>query len=109
MEDKKGYEGDFVPLSSRKRYGYSLRLPLTLKPRVQKAAKKKTTDNYLTKRILKSAAKSGLKKAAKKTMQVMGYAVIAKGDWVVREYADGRVEKVSKINPVNRSKRIALD
>ena len=39
MEDKKGYEGDFVPRSSRKRYGYSLRLPLTLKPRVQKAAR----------------------------------------------------------------------
>ena len=77
--------------------------------RAQKTATKKTTDNYLTKRILKSAAKSGIKKAAKKTMQVMGYTVIAKRGWVVKKYANGTVERVSKINPVNRAQRIALD
>ena len=53
---------------------------------------------YLTKRLLVSAAKRGIKKAAEETMQVMGYNVIAKGGWVVKVFADGRVEKVEPIN-----------
>ena len=53
---------------------------------------------YLTKRLLVSAAKRGVRQAAEETMQLMGYNVIAKGGWVVKKYADGRIEKIEPIN-----------
>jgi len=42
---------------------------------------------YLTKRLLVSAAKRGIRKAAEETMQVMGYVVIAQNGWIVKKYA----------------------
>lgn len=59
------------------------------------------TPAYLTKRILVSAAKSGVKKAAKETMELMGYNIIAKDGWIVKKYADGRIEPVSPLEPAN--------
>ena len=53
----------------------------------------------MTKRLLVSAAKRGIRKAAEETMQIMGYNVIAQGGWVVKKYADGRIEKIEPINP----------
>ena len=54
---------------------------------------------YLTKRILVSAAKRGVREAAAETMQIMGYLVIAQDGWVVKKYADGRIERIEPINP----------
>jgi len=53
--------------------------------------------SYLTKRILISAAKSGVRKAAKDTMEVMGYIVIAEDRWIIRKYSDGRIERIEPI------------
>ncbi len=65
------------------------------------SAKVKAEDSkpYLTKRLLVSAAKRGIRKAAVETMQIMGYIVIAQNGWVVKKYADGRVEQIEPINP----------
>lgn len=54
---------------------------------------------YLTKRLLVSAAKRGIRKAAEETMQVMGYTVIAQNGWIVKKYADGRIEEIEPLNP----------
>lgn len=52
---------------------------------------------YLTKRLLVSAARRGIREAAEETMKIMGYIVIAKDGWVVKKYADGSIEKLSPI------------
>jgi len=61
------------------------------------AKKTKQKEAYLTKRILISAAKRGIREAADETMRVMGYIVIAKDGWVVKKYANGDIEKMVKI------------
>jgi hypothetical protein len=74
-----------------------------------KAKRKSATHPYLTKRRLASAARTGIRKAAAETMHVMGYTVIAENGWVIRKYADGRIEKLSRIETVNTNGSIALD
>jgi hypothetical protein len=60
---------------------------------------KKDKTAYLTKRILVSVARKAFTKAAKESMEVMGYIVIAQDGWVVKKYADGRIEKLEPIPP----------
>lgn len=67
---------------------------------VRKSAKVNTGDS-LTKKILKEAASVGFSKAAAKTMKVMGYNVIVKDGWVVKKFADGRIQKISKLKTNN--------
>ncbi|GAA4743519.1 hypothetical protein [Flavisolibacter ginsenosidimutans] len=64
---------------------------------------------YLTKRRLVSAAKSGIRKAAAETMEVMGYVIIAEDGWLVKKYADGRTEKISPIERANPNESLVLD
>ena len=79
--------------------------------------KKETSENkksdqkkpYLTKRLLVSAAKRGIRKAAEETMQIMGYNVIAKDGWVVKIFADGSTEKISQIELVKKPNKLKLD
>ncbi len=74
--------------------------------------KKKSTKRpsvYLTKRRLASAARAGVRKAAKETMKLMGYNVIAHEGWVVKKYADGHIEKISPIEAVITNGSLALD
>lgn len=74
-----------------------------------KAKRKSGRQPYLTKRRLASAARSGIRKAAAETMHVMGYTVIAENGWVIKKYADGRIERMSQIETVNTNGTIALD
>lgn len=62
------------------------------------ANKKESAKPYLTKRLLVSAAKRGIRKAAEETMAIMGYTVIAKDGWIVKKYADGTIEPIEKLN-----------
>jgi hypothetical protein len=64
---------------------------------------------YLTKRRLASAARAGIRKAAKETMKVMGYTVIAHEGWVVKKFEDGRIERISPLETVNPNGSLALD
>jgi hypothetical protein len=57
--------------------------------------RKKTV--YLTKRILESAARKGIRRAAKETMEIMGYAIIARDGWIIKLYPDGTFDRVSPI------------
>jgi hypothetical protein len=67
--------------------------------RAKSSANKKTNQKaYLTKRLLISAAKRGIRKAAEETMQIMGYTVIAKDGWIIKKYADGTTEAIEQIN-----------
>jgi len=61
------------------------------------AKKTKQRAPYLTKRILISAAKRGIREAADETMRIMGHIVIAKDGWIVKKYANGEIEKIEKL------------
>lgn len=65
----------------------------------ERVAAKKTKQSrpYLTKRLLVSAAKRGIREAADETMRIMGHIVIAKDGWIVKKYANGEIEKIEKI------------
>lgn len=64
---------------------------------------------YLTKRRLVSAARSGIRKAAAETMEVMGYVIIAENGWLVKRHLDGRTERISPIERANSNESLALD
>jgi len=63
---------------------------------------------YLTKRVLVSAAKAGVRQAAKDTMEVMGYTIIAEDGWVVRKDLKGNTERIEQI-PLSATPAFKLD
>lgn len=67
------------------------------KKRTAAAGKKNRPYREPTPLQLEKAIKAGIKKAAEETMRVMGYNVIAKDGWVVKVFADGREEKMTKL------------
>lgn len=73
------------------------------------ASKPKSKTNYLTTRILEKAAKKAFAKAAEQTMKVMGYNVIVQGDWVVKKFQDGTIEKISKLEKKKINKNLKFD
>lgn len=89
-----------------KKKSIAKRPAIGFKTPVRKSAKIETGDP-LTKKILIEAASEGFSIAAAKTMEVMGYNVIVKDGWVVKKHADGRVEKLSKLESTD--KRVNLD
>ncbi|HEY4110405.1 hypothetical protein [Puia sp.] len=72
------------------------------------AKKRSNKQPYLTKRILVSAARSGIRKAAKETMEIMGFVVIVKDGWVVKKYRDGKIEKLERLESPENT-RLVLD
>jgi hypothetical protein len=64
---------------------------------------------YLTKRITARAAKSGFKQAAQETIKIMGFSIEAQGDWLVKKFPDGRVEKLERIAKAPKKIKIFLD
>lgn len=90
----------------------SIKKPILIKGDVNKTVAKKAAskiekENYLTKRILKSAASTGFTQAAARTMRIMGQNVVVRNGWVVRVFADGKIEKISKLE--NSNIPLALD
>lgn len=71
--------------------------------------KRRKVETYLTKRIVARAARKAINDAAEKAMTVMGFTIVAQGEWIIKKYADGKVEKVTKITHVNRRRKIVLD
>ncbi len=69
----------------------------------------KKEPQYLTKRILASAARQGIVHAASETMQVIGHNLVVRKGWVVKKYADGRVERLSALKPLKGPRNIRLD
>lgn len=81
-------------------------MALTSKSSVKKSGRKKSY--YVTKRIMKSAMGSAIKKASAETKQSMGYTIKAENGWVIREELNGTQTRISKIEKAHQS-NIALD
>jgi hypothetical protein len=73
----------------------------------QKTGLKQTA--YLSKRILQQASRKAFQSASVRAMKTMGYLIKAENGWLIRENADGSVEKISKLASVKRPSKIILD
>ena len=47
--------------------------------------------------FLEKAANVAFQKAAKSSMQVMGYSILIHDGWVVKKHANGLIEKIEQI------------
>ncbi len=65
-------------------------------------------EEYLTKRVLKKAAARSVSDASDNAMRVAGSLVTVKGNWLVREYRDGKIEKTEKL-PSAKKEKITTD
>ncbi|KYG72264.1 hypothetical protein EV198_0331 [Roseivirga ehrenbergii] len=74
-----------------------------------KKKKQEQKPEYLTKRILFSRTNKALKDAAEEAMELVGYVVVAEGDWVVKKYQDGRIEQIKRLEVVEQPEKIILD
>ncbi|MBC7535299.1 MAG: hypothetical protein H7258_06365 [Ferruginibacter sp.] len=64
---------------------------------LKKVTAKNVVDSYLTTRILKKASSTGFTEAARKTMEVMGYNVVARNGWIMKIFSDGSTQNISEI------------
>jgi hypothetical protein len=69
-----------------------------MKGRKEPKAKDATADGfaYLTKRVLKRAARTAGKEAAERAMETMGYVVIAEKGNIVKKWKDGNKEVIGQ-------------
>jgi hypothetical protein len=84
-------------------------MPKTVKKKAVKKTGPKKGVAYLTTRALERAVAKGTKHLESEAMSLMGYVVKQKGNLVVKQYADGKVEKISTIKKVKRPKELVLD
>ena len=64
---------------------------------------------YITKRLLKRRSKSAFKSASKEAMEANGYVVVVADGWVVKEFSDGRVERLEKLDTEQADQELILD
>ena len=71
--------------------------------------KSKNAKVSITIKILERAVKVGTRNLAEEAISLLGYTVTEKEGWVVKEYSDGRIERVSRIHQSKRSSTLVLD
>lgn len=54
---------------------------------------------YITTKLIAKKAQQAFRTAAVQAMKDHGYVMVAKDGWVVKEFADGTIEKIEKITP----------
>lgn len=78
-------------------------------PKKVKERKNKQENAYLSKRVLVRAASPAFRKASREAMEIKGYVIKAENGWVVREDKDGKITRISQLEPVKRPSIIVLD
>lgn len=69
----------------------------------------KSKIKYISKRLVLRGSKKAFKQAARQAMEENGFVVIAKDGWVVKEFSDGTVEKIEKIDTTTTDFKVVLD
>ncbi len=79
--------------------------------KVKNITKKKATPRKaaLTKRVVVRAGGNAVRKASARAMAIEGFVIKAEGGWIVRHYADGKVEKLKRISTAKHPSKIVLD
>ncbi len=69
----------------------------------------KKNSAYLTKRVLVNKSEKAIQKASEKAMETVGYIVVARDGWVVKEYQDGTVERIEVLETADGNQELTLD
>ncbi|MCH6201938.1 hypothetical protein MMU07_20335 [Aquiflexum sp. LQ15W] len=70
---------------------------------------KKLEKEYVTTRLVEKRSKKAFKEGAKKAMKSNGYVIIAQDGWVVKKYADGKIEKLEQISQETAGLQVIFD
>lgn len=54
-------------------------------------------DKYLSKRLLNRAVRKGVMEAAENAVKTADFLVLMEGDWLVKRYKNGQIEKIRKL------------
>lgn len=84
-------------------------MPIKRKVKTSKKITKSKGIVYLTARALERAVIKGTKNEKADAIRLMGYTVVEKNGWVVREFADGNFERISEIVKADSSAHFFLD
>lgn len=68
-----------------------------------------TNEEYLTTRRLRTWSNQALDQASKEAMEIAGYVIRAKDGWIVKENADGSIEKIKPVESVELPKNPLFD
>ena len=64
---------------------------------------------FISKRLVVRGSEKAFKTAANKAIKVNGYVVVVKDGWVVKEFLNGKVERISKIDSSDINQELLLD
>jgi hypothetical protein len=64
---------------------------------------------YITKRLLERGSKRAFKSASKEAMKANGYVVVVLDGWVVKEFSDGQIERLEKLDSALADLELKLD
>lgn len=78
------------------------------KKAVKKSGPKKGVA-YLTKRALTRAISKGTKNEESEAIDLLGYTVKEDNGWVIKQYASGQKERISRIHVSKSSSKLVLD
>ncbi len=64
---------------------------------------------YISKRLVERGSKRALKEASRRAMASNGYVVVVKDGWVVKEFLNGKIEKLEELAKPNINQELILD
>ncbi|MBP5983914.1 MAG: hypothetical protein KA734_09335 [Fluviicola sp.] len=67
---------------------------------------RKSKLKYISTRLVSNKSKSAFQDGAKRAMLANGYVVIASDGWVVKKFADGKIEKIEQLSDTQALKVI---
>lgn len=70
---------------------------------------KSSNIKYISKRLVERKSKKAFKVAAKSAMTDIGYVVIVKDGWVVKEFSNGEIERLEELSSENVNQELILD
>ncbi len=69
----------------------------------------KSKIKYISKRLVLRGSKKAFKQSANQAMKENGFVIVAKDGWVVKEFSDGTIEKIEKIDTTANDFKVVLD
>lgn len=64
---------------------------------------------YLTKRTLVRNSEKAIQKASEEAMETVGYVIVARDGWIVKEHKDGSIEQIEKLKTSIGNQELILD
>jgi hypothetical protein len=64
---------------------------------------------YISKRLVVRGTEKAFKTAANKAIKKNGYVIVVKDEWLVKEFLNGNIERIKRIDSSGISQELLLD